>query len=181
MLSYVSDFGDEARVPLIAKQIIAQGSTVMNYRLSSPTDYWNEVHSAISKIEKNQLWLFDGCTEEEIKACLEKSNIIQCRAGDRVLNQGIKANNPFVVLSGTLELSDHDRAVAIIGPGDIFGETSFLLEQPRAKDVYAVTDVRVLSLSETVLKKIIESGSPIATKLLLNIAKLLCSRILTMR
>jgi hypothetical protein len=182
LLPYMQDFGDDARVPLIAKQIIAKGSAVMNYRLSSPAAYWNEVHGAISKIKQTQLSVFDGLTEEEIKRCLDKSNIIECQLGDHVLNKGIKANNLFIVLSGTLELRDHDVPISVVGPGDIFGETSFLLERPRARDVYAVSDkVKVLSLSEVVLKKMIESDSTIAAKLLLNIAKLLCFRILTMR
>ena len=46
-------------------------------------------------------------------------------------------------------------------------------------DVYAATDgVRVLSLSETTLRKTIDSDPEVAAKLLLNISKMLCLRLL---
>lgn len=96
--------------------------------------------------------------------------------------KGRAAKNLFIILSGTLELRDHGLPVAALGPGDIFGETSFLLECPRIGNVYAVTHgVKVISLSEVELKKLITTDPTTATKLLLNISKLLCFRILTMR
>jgi CRP-like cAMP-binding protein len=56
---------------------------------------------------------------------------------------------------------------------------AFLLQQPRSMDVYAATDgVRVLSLSEGMLRQMIDSDAQAAAKLLLNISKMLCLRLL---
>jgi len=68
--------------------------------------------------------------------------------------------------------------VAVLGPGDIFGEIAFLLERPRTMDVYAATDGRVLSLSESTVRKMIETDPKVAASLLLNISKMLCLRLL---
>jgi len=85
----------------------------------------------------------------------------------------------FVVLSGTLEVRDGDTLVRVLSPGDVLGEMAFLLEQPRSMDVYAATDdVRVLSLSERMLRDLIAHDSAVAAKLLLNISKMLCLRFL---
>ena len=121
----------------------------------------------------------DGLSDEAAARCLEKSNIIECDAGDRVLKKGGTARNLFVVLDGTLEVRDGDRRVSELRPGDVFGEIAFLLKQPRTKDVYATADgVRVLSLSETLIREMIESDPEIAAQLLLNISKMLCLRVI---
>ena len=63
--------------------------------------------------------------------------------------------------------------------GDIVGEMAFLLESPRTADVYVATDgTRVLSLSESNLKKLAVDEPQLAAKLLLNLSKLLCYKLL---
>jgi len=182
LLKYVHDFGADARIPACVERIIAAGSAVMSRRLVASTEYWSEVHGALTELEANRLSALDGFTDEEAERCLEKSTIIECAAGDRVLKKGGVARNLFVVLDGTLEVRDGETPVAVLGPGDVFGEMAFLLERPRSKDVYAVTDgVRVLSLSEATLRQLIKSDPSIAATLLLNISKMLCLRILKER
>ncbi len=179
LLEYLRDFGSDARIPPCVERIISAGSSVMSRRLSGSADYWGEVHGALSEIEGTRLSALDGFTEEEATRCLDKSNIIECRAGDRLLKKGGVARNLFVVLDGTVEVRDGDTPLAVFGPGDVFGEMAFLLERPRSKDVYAATDgVRVLSLSEATLRQLIKSDPAIAARLLLNISKMLCLRIL---
>ncbi len=75
-------------------------------------------------------------------------------------------------------MRDEGELIRVLSPGDIFGEMAFLLEQPRAADVYAATSARILSLSEGTLRKSIKSDPEIAATLLLNISKILCKRVL---
>ncbi len=179
LLQYVRDFGADARVPACIERIRAEGRTVMSRRLMSSAEYWGEVHGALSEIEGSRLSALDGFTEEDAARCLDKSTIIECQAGDHLLKKGGVARNLFVVLDGTVEVRDGDTPLAVFGPGDVFGEMAFLLERPRSKDVYAVTDgVRVLSLSEATLRQLIKSDPGVAAHLLLNISKMLCLRIM---
>jgi CRP-like cAMP-binding protein len=120
----------------------------------------------------------DGLTEDEAARALGKSNIIECQAGDRVLKKGGVARNMFVVLEGNLEVRDEDTLIRVLSPGDVFGEMAFLLGQPRAADVYAANEGRILSLSEGTLRKSISSDPAVAATLLLNISKILCKRVL---
>ncbi len=179
LLEHVQDFGDDARVPPCIERIMAEGSAVMSRRLSSGAAYWGTIHGALSELAGKQISALDGLAEEEAERCLGKSSIIECGAGDRVLKKGGVARNMFVVLDGTVEVRDGEEVVRAIGPGEVFGEMAFLLERPRSMDVYAVTDnVRVLSLSETTLRKMIENDAEVAATLLLNISKMLCLRLL---
>lgn len=175
----VKDFGSDARIPPIVDRIRRDGSAVMSRTLTSSSEYWAEVHGALDELERQHLSAFDALEDAEAQVVLEKSNIIECDAGDQVLKKGGVARNMFVVLEGTLEVRNGGNPVAVLRPGDVFGEMAFLLERPRSSDVYAVTDgARVLSLSESNLRDLIETDAPIAAQLLLNISKMLCMRLL---
>jgi hypothetical protein len=172
------DYGEEARIPDCIDRLVTQGS-VMSQRLSKADAYWGEVHRALGALGEERVSALDGLGEEEAERCLGRSNIIECRAGDRLLKKGGVARNMFVVLDGTLEVRDGDSVIRVLSPGDIFGEMAFLLGEPRAADVYAATGgVRVLSLSEATIRKLTESDPGVAARLLLNLSKMLCLRLL---
>ena len=150
-----------------------------SHLLSAPEEYWSEIHHALDELHAQRIAAFDGFTDDEAERCIARSNIIECGAGDRVLKQGGVARNMFVVLDGTLEVRAGDRIVGVLSPGDVFGEMAFLLDRPRAFDVDAATDgVRVLSLSEGALRKMIAEDAVVAAKLLLNVSKMLCVRLI---
>ena len=175
----VMDFGDDAHIPACVDRLITNSGSVMSQRLSSPDSYWGSIHSALGELAESSFSALEGLSEQEAERCLGKSNVIECGAGDRVLKQGGVARNMFVVLDGTLEVRDGEKLLRVLSPGDVFGEIAFLLEQPRTADVYAATDgVRILSLSETTLRKMIGTDPAVAAQLLLNISKILCLRIL---
>jgi len=175
----IRDFGDDARIPDCVERLISNSGRVVSQRLTAPRAYWGEVQGALSELAESRLSALDGLSEAETVRCLGRSAIIECSAGDRVLKKGGVARNMFVVLDGTLEVKDGDELVRVLGPGDILGEMAFLLERPRTMDVYAATDdVRVLSLSESTLREMIESDPGFSAHLLLNISKILCMRLL---
>jgi CRP-like cAMP-binding protein len=71
--------------------------------------------------------------------------------------------------------------ISTLSTGDIVGEMAFLVGTPRAADVVAVSDdVRVLGLSETEIRKVIDSSPDVAAVMMLNVSKILCRRILNM-
>ena len=175
----VKDFGDDARVPECVERLITKGGNVLSQRLTDHGAYWQEVHSSLAELADNGISALDGLSEQDAARLLGKSNIIECRAGDRLFKKGGVARNMFVVLDGTLEVRDGETLLRVLGPGDVLGEIAFLLERPRSADVYAATDgVRVLSLSEGELRKMIASAPELSAQLLLNIAKILCLRFL---
>jgi hypothetical protein len=172
------DHGADARIPRCIDRLVTGGS-VMSERLNSVDAYWGEVHRAIGALGDGHVSALDGLSDEEAERCLGHSNIIECGPGDRVLKRGGVARNMFVVLEGTLEARDGDKLLRVMSRGDVFGEIAFLLGQPRSADVYAATDgVRVLSLSEGTIRTLIDSDPSVAARLMLNISKMLCRRLL---
>ena len=179
LLKVLRDFGQEARIPNAVQELVTEETAIYSQRFSDPHEYWSRVYSALSEVEQEKVSPFDSMSEEQTTSCLNKSSTIECSKGDRIVKRGNVARNMFIVLSGTLEARDGDRIVGALTVGDIFGEMAFLLGTPRTADVYAVTDdVKVLSLSESEIRKIIESDPVVAAKLMLNVSKMLCRRML---
>ena len=92
--------------------------------------------------------------------------------------QGVEFTWPAV----KVHLAPFSTVVGVLSPGDAFGETAFLLDQARTADVTAVTDdVRLLSLSEGTLRKMIQEDPVVAAKFLLNLSRMLCHRLMMVR
>ncbi|HEY5164435.1 MAG TPA: cyclic nucleotide-binding domain-containing protein, partial [Acidimicrobiia bacterium] len=156
-----------------------RGGAVLSPLMTPSGEYPDQIRQTLHEIEDQGVSAFHGFTDDEIERCLTRSNVIECAAGDRVLKKGGVARNIFVVLGGTLEVRDEERVVAVLRTGDVFGEMAFLLERPRVLDTWAATDsVRVLSLSESTLRKMIAEDPVVAAKLLMNLAKMLCVRLI---
>ncbi len=162
----------------VAQIFSGGGGAVMIPLMTGVADYTLHLRSVMHEIENQEISVFHGFTDDEVERCLTRSNVIECAAGDRVLKKGGAARNIFVVLDGTLEARDGEQVVGVIRTGEVIGEMAFLLERPRTLDVDAASDsVRVLSLSESTLRKMVAEDSDVAAKLLFNVSKMLCVRI----
>ena len=166
-------------MPRCIQEILeGHGGKVRSLVLSESEAYRSQVDEALQKVAREGISAFDGFSPEEEQRCLARSNIIDCERGDHVVKKGGSAHNVFIVLEGTLEARDRDRLIGVLSPGDVFGEMAFLLERPRALDVFAATTrTRVLSLSEGTLHKMIDEDPVVAAKILRNISRMLCLRL----
>jgi hypothetical protein len=166
----------------VARILSGGGGAVLSPLMTSAPDYSQHLRATMHEIEAQEISAFHAFTDEEVERCLARSNVIECERGDRVLKKGGVARNVFVVLAGTLEAREDDRVFGVLTTGDVFGEMAFLLERPRTLDIYAASDsARVLSLSESTLRRMVTDDPVVAAKLLLNLAKMLCVRMIKAR
>ncbi len=170
----------EGELPEPVAAVIAGGSSVMSSAVADADAYFEIVRTTLDKLEDARPSLFDDLADDEVQRCLERSNVIDCAYGDTVLKAGGTGRNIFVVLDGTLEVRAGTRPVAVLRAGDAFGETAFLLDVPRTADIVAVTPgCRVLSLSDGAIRSMIDEEPAVAAKVLLNISRMLCGRLIT--
>ena len=166
-------------LPRSIEAALARGDAFHSASVMAPEEYWAHVQDALERLDQEELHAFAGLDPAETRECISRSNIIECAPGDRVLKEGGSSQNLFLVLNGTLEVRHRGRLVNVLGPGDVFGEMAFLLELPRQSDVYAATPgVRILSLSDGTLHKLMAEEPTLAAKLLLNISRMLCGRLI---
>lgn len=83
----------------------------------------------------------------------------------------------YLILDGHVRItkivSDNEKTLDMMGPGDIFGEMAILEQQPRSATVIAQDDVRVLVFNRENFELILKSNPQMALKLL----KIFCKRI----
>jgi hypothetical protein len=179
MAEVLTDFGDDSRVPENLPALL-RDSAVQSERLVQRETYWAGMNEVFAMIGQERPTFFAGLSNEVVQPFLAKSNIIECRAGDQILKKGNVAQNMFIVLSGRLEVRDDGKVIQRLAQGDLLGEVAFLLGQPRSADVFAVEDgTTILSLSETSVRKHIEDDPKVAAQVLLNVAKMLCQKLVS--
>ncbi len=167
--------GGRAGLPRCIQAVVDGQSTVRSPLLTDPSEHWRDLEAALAHIDAP---IFEDFTTSELRDCLERSNIISCAKADRILKRGGIARNVFVVLSGELAVRSDDGHVATLGAGDVFGETAYLLETTRARDVDVVSEeARVLCLSERRLRALVTDQPATGAKLLGNLAKVLGRRL----
>ncbi|KQT93509.1 hypothetical protein ASG49_00355 [Marmoricola sp. Leaf446] len=80
------------------------------------------------------------------------------------------------MVEGRLKISQHTRArpsnvLAVLGPGEVFGELSLFDAGPRSASAQALTDVTLRALHRDVLGELVESDPDVATWLLRQLAR----------
>ena len=96
--------------------------------------------------------LFGGLSEETLELLASSIPASRVEAGEMVVEEGDTSTQMFVVIAGELEVvkkgeSGSDVRVAVLGPGDWFGEMSIIDVQPRSASVRAVAPTLVLSVT----------------------------------
>jgi hypothetical protein len=130
-------------------------------------------------IEHRKTTIFDGLEESVIKALIRMGEVIECRKGQAIIKAGTVYKNIFIILEGLVEIRLGDLAIAVLGEGEIFGEMAFLLKMERSTDAYAYSEsVRVVSLREQDMNRLLHSDSALAYKLLFNISRILSVRLI---
>ncbi len=125
---------------------------------------------------------FEGFETSDAKKITSRGYVFDVKPGDRVIRQGQTARTVFVVLSGSLEVCNDQGFCTAAHPGDVVGESAFLLNSRRIADVYAGDEgARMLSLDESRLQRLVNKPTPLAAMLLLNLSKALARKMAAMR
>jgi CRP/FNR family transcriptional regulator, cyclic AMP receptor protein len=95
--------------------------------------------------------LFNTANPETVEWLLSVAVEHEYPAGRAVLMEDSWGNAVYFVVSGWIKVrrtAGEDAAtLAILGPGDFFGEMAVLDESPRSTDVVAMSQVKLLSIS----------------------------------
>ena len=99
------------------------------------------------------------------------------KKGDILFCEFELGSSVFFLQSGTVKitkiLADKEKILAILGPGDIFGEMAILEKAPRSATAIVEEDTQVLEFSNESFAQLVNAQPSIAIKLL----KLLADRI----
>ncbi|MCU0260970.1 MAG: cyclic nucleotide-binding domain-containing protein [Ilumatobacteraceae bacterium] len=85
--------------------------------------------------------LFAGCTADELDEIDRLSDEVNVAAGRTVMTQGDLGQEFALIVEGEAEIVKDGVTVAVIGPGDYFGEVALLDSITRTASVVARTDL----------------------------------------
>ena len=152
----------------------------LNHRLVDPDHFWALAGDALRQPAQG-LPLLQGLSDEQSRRLLKTGTVMQCLAGDRIVSQGEPRQDLFVVMEGFAEISREEQGqrlgLAVLKPGDVFGEMGFLGRSQRSADVVAATDMRVLVLTQAFLNKALRTQPEAMALLLRNLALVLSDRL----
>jgi CRP-like cAMP-binding protein len=114
--------------------------------------------------------LFSDCSNRDLQTISRVVKDIDHRAGTVIAREGEPGVGLFVIVDGEAEVTIGGKKKATLGPGEFFGEIALLDGGPRTATVTAITDVKLLGLTEWVFRGLMQEHPSIAIKTLQQMA-----------
>ncbi len=106
--------------------------------------------------------------------------VVEAKNGTYVFREGDPSTEMYIVQDGRVALSKmwagEDRVLAVLEPGDFFGENALLEDQPREVSARAVADCRLLRIDHATFDRIVQENPEIAIRMLRKLSRRLRER-----
>lgn len=138
--------------------------------------------SAVSTADLRNFGLFGALPENVLQHLASHVSVFTMEPGEYLFREGDEANCMFVVLQGDLEVlkrakSGPDSRVAVLGPGDWFGEMGVIDVQPRSASVLTVSPARFVKITSADLDRLYRFDVKSYALIVLNIAREMSRRL----
>lgn len=115
--------------------------------------------------------LFAGLPEDILTDLSARAVHRRYRRDSVVFVQGEYGTRCYVILSGSVKISAYapdgrEAVLAVLGPGDVFGELSLFDEAPRSADATVIEEAELLSLDDAALTEAVRAHPELAVSLL---------------
>ncbi|MCC6217808.1 MAG: cyclic nucleotide-binding domain-containing protein [Polyangiaceae bacterium] len=132
--------------------------------------------------ELRAIGLFGALSDETLTELVRMLTLVSPGAGEVVFREGDDAREMFVVVAGEMEVLKRSKRgvearVALLGPGDWFGEMSILDVQPRSATVRALAPSRLLRITAADLDALYRLDVKSYALITLNLARELSRRL----
>lgn len=126
--------------------------------------------------------LFGALPDSALEFLRARAEVVATAPGTEIFREGEVGDRFYIVVDGELDVikrgrSSADTRVAVLGPGDWFGEMSVVDVQPRSASVRAVSAARLLAVSASNLDALYREDLKSYCLIVLNIARGLSRRL----
>jgi len=121
--------------------------------------------------------LFHGISRREFGTLFQSLASRNYQSGEILCKEGDIGRALFILESGEVEVLRQSRRIAVLKPGDYFGEMSLIDEQPRTATVAATQPVRCYLLYKTEIDKLLRQAPRIGAAIMAHLAALLAVRL----
>jgi uncharacterized protein len=125
--------------------------------------------------------LFAGLRPAQARIVALMGELRRFAPGDTIVRRGEEGDEMYVIIKGTTEVwagaGTERRQIAGHRRGDVFGEMGLVRHNERSADVVAASEVEVLAVDERFLERIQRRYPRIASKVFLNLTRILSDRL----
>jgi len=100
--------------------------------------------------------LFADLSTEQLVPVASVSRRTSADAGEVICEQGALGDQLYLIVEGEVEVTRDDKRLAVLGPGDCFGEMAILDDSPRSATVRARTEVALIATARTDFKDLLQ-------------------------
>lgn len=115
--------------------------------------------------------LFSACSKKDLAMVSKHSEHLNVPAGTQMTTEGRVGYEFYVIIDGKASVTKKGKQVAVLGPGDSFGELSLLDRAPRNATIAAETDLDVVVLGQREFNALLDIVPTLAHKLLIGLAR----------
>ncbi|MEM9227636.1 MAG: cyclic nucleotide-binding domain-containing protein, partial [Verrucomicrobiota bacterium] len=142
---------------------------------------WDVIGLNLRKALLQSSPMFQGMSKWQAKKLILLANLQDCEPGTTIIKEGQQGNRMYVVIDGEFEVSKQVEGsklvLSTLALGDVIGEVGLVSRVERTADVTARTEGRLLVLDWNSLVKLQRSSPYLASKLFLNISRILGVRL----
>lgn len=126
--------------------------------------------------------LFEGLTDDELRQVRRICQEENAAKGTVIFQEGTFGDKCYIVLDGEIRISKFipgigEEALAVLKPGDYFGEMALIDDFPRSAHAIANTDVDLLTISKSEMDELLFFNKEIAYKMLWTFCRTLSARL----
>jgi CRP-like cAMP-binding protein len=120
--------------------------------------------------------LFRGVGPADLAALAERAVEVEFPPDRVVARQGEIGTGFFVVVDGSVRVVRDGQEIAVLGPGEFFGELSVLDGKPRVAQVVTTSETRCLALATWDFEAVLLANPSLALAILRGLAERLRNR-----
>jgi CRP/FNR family transcriptional regulator, cyclic AMP receptor protein len=125
---------------------------------------------------------FEGLTTEALALIANATTEESHATGTKIFQYGDVGDKLFVLLEGRVRISREvagmgEEALAVLGPGEVFGEMSLIDEAPRSADARVHERCRLLVISKEAFDELLFIHKDLAYEVLWNCVRILSTRL----
>ena len=115
--------------------------------------------------------LFSACTDKELALITSTTTELRFTAGQVLAREGERGHEFMVIVDGKARVDIGGHEIAMLAPGEFFGEIALLDGGPRTATVTAETDVVAEVIGEREFRSVVMSAPHLARNLLVGLAR----------
>jgi CRP-like cAMP-binding protein len=126
--------------------------------------------------------IFDGLGKDDTEIVVQSLKPLTFAADQTILNEGDSIQALWIILSGKCVVSrtcseDNIKTLAVLKPGDVFGEMSFVRSAPHSATIRTEEEVEVCRYDKSDFQVLTKNRPDLAMKIVANIANVLAERL----